>query len=478
MSKKNTNKKSDLKKVIGRNQHKKIEVEERNDMQSQENEETTEELKASDKLTASDSCKEKTGDAQPSIAEKQDNHPLTPEQKNKAIAIIKEHWSKIESKQDLLVLLNLALMILYGENANRLTLRTLNHYAYSSHNNKRYITFQVPKKKKGEFRTIDAPCAGLKMIQRALNLIFQLLYTPNQYAMGFVPHRSVVSNAKIHVGQKYVYNLDLKDFFPSITSGRLFKRLQIAPFKMKKGMASIVTDLCCYTNAEGENVLPQGAPTSPTITNFICENLDRKLSKLGGIYGMNYSRYADDITFSSMSNKFSEEGSFCKSLHHIIEEEEHLKINPDKTRLCYHDKRQEVTGLTVNEKPNVTRKYIKQIRLYLHIWEAKGLPEAQRLFEKNYTPKTTRPNAGIPHIENVIAGKILYLKMVIGESNEKYKKLNTRLEKLLGINKGVDVSTTTLTYTDNKKHVVPVGDVPLTEKEILEEFLALDKLLE
>jgi retron-type reverse transcriptase len=295
----------------------------------------------------------------------------------------------------------------------------LNYYAYSSHNKKRYITFQVPKKKKGEFRTIDAPCAGLKMIQRALNLIFQTIYTPHEAAMGFVPHRSVVTNARVHVGQKYVYNIDLKDFFPSITSGRLFKRLQVAPFSMDKKMASIVTDLCCYTNADGKNVLPQGAPTSPTITNFISEHLDRKLSKLARAYGMKYTRYADDITFSCSSNMFAEDDKFCKSLRNIIENEEHFKINTDKTRLCHSGERQEVTGLTVNEQTNVTRKYVKQIRLFLHIWEAKGLPEAQRFFEKHYTPKTTRPNVGIPHIENVIAGKLLYLKMVIGMTSIK-----------------------------------------------------------
>ena len=434
MSKRKANSKSDLKKVLDRNRPKKEKVAAKVDMQMEAEEEAAIIDFDDDGASSSEDVQiEPTGN--PKTEQKKDGvkqvaHPLSEEEKEECLEEIRERWPHIKTKESLLSILNVALTILYGRDARKLTLRMLNYYAYSSHNKKRYVTFQVPKKKKGEFRTIDAPCAGLKMFQRALNLIFQTIYTPHEAAMGFVPHRSVVTNARVHVGQKYVYNIDLKDFFPSITSGRLFKRLLVAPFSMDKKMASIVTDLCCYTNADGRNVLPQGAPTSPTITNFISEHLDRKLSKLARAYGMKYTRYADDITFSCSSNLFAKDGKFCKSLHNIVENEEHFKINTNKTRLCHSGERQEVTGLTVNEQTNVTRKYVKQIRLFLHIWEAKGLPEAQRLFEKHYTPKTTRPNVGIPHIENVIAGKLLYLKMVKGENDETYRKLYERLMKI------------------------------------------------
>lgn len=432
MSKKKTNRKSELKKVLDRNRQKEEKVAVKVDMQM-EAERTDAYIDDNASVLFTNVQINPTGKPEPEQKEggaKQDTHPLSEEEKKECLEEIRERWPHIKTKESLLSILNIALIFLYGKDARKLTLRMMNYYAYSSHNKNRYVTFQVPKKKKGEFRTIDAPCAGLKMIQRALNLIFQTIYTPHEAAMGFVPQRSVVTNARVHMGQKYVYNIDLKDFFPSITSGRLFKRLQVAPFCMDKKMASIVTDLCCYTNADGKNVLPQGAPTSPTITNFISEHLDRKLSKLARAYGMRYTRYADDITFSCSSNMFAEDGKFCKSLRNIIENEEHFKINTDKTRLCHCGERQEVTGLTVNERTNVTRKYVKQIRLFLHIWEAKGLPEAQRLFEKHYTPKTTRPNVGIPHIENVIAGKLLYLKMVKGEKDETYRKLYERLMKI------------------------------------------------
>lgn len=480
MSKKKANSKSDLKKVLDRNRPKEEKVAAKVDMQMEAEEEVAIIDFDDDSASSSEDVQiETTGNPKTEQKEdgvKQVTHPLSEEEKKECLEEIRERWPRIKTKESLLSILNVALIFLYGKDARKLTLRMLNYYAYSSHNKKRYVTFQVPKKKKGEFRTIDAPCAGLKMIQRALNLIFQTIYTPHEAAMGFVPHRSVVTNARVHVGQKYVYNIDLKDFFPSITSGRLFKRLQVAPFSMDKKMASLVTDLCCYTNADGKNVLPQGAPTSPTITNFISEHLDRKLSKLARAYGMKYTRYADDITFSCSSNMFAEDGKFCKSLRNIIEEEEHFKINTDKTRLCHSGERQEVTGLTVNEQTNVTRKYVKKIRLFLHIWEAKGLPEAQRFFEKHYTPKTTRPNVGIPHIENVIAGKLLYLKMVKGENDETYRKLTARLEQFVGISNAPSISPMpTNNLVTNKK---TTNAVTLSSNEILEEFIALNALLE
>lgn len=477
MSKKKANRKSELKKVLDRNHLKEEKVAVKVDMQM-EAERTDAYIDDDDSVLFTNVQINPTDKPEPEQKEggaKQDTHPLSEEEKKECLEEIRERWTHIKTKESLLSILNVALTFLYGKDARKLTLRMMNYYAYSSHNKNRYVTFQVPKKKKGEFRTIDAPCAGLKMIQRALNLIFQTIYTPHEAAMGFVPHRSVVINARVHMGQKYVYNIDLKDFFPSITSGRLFKRLQVAPFCMDKKMASIVTDLCCYTNADGKNVLPQGAPTSPTITNFISEHLDRKLSKLARAYGMRYTRYADDITFSCSSNMFAEDGKFCKSLRNIIENEEHFKINTDKTRLCHSGERQEVTGLTVNERTNVTRKYVKQIRLFLHIWEAKGLPEAQRFFEKHYTPKTTRPNVGIPHIENVIAGKLFYLKMVVGKDNNNYTKLYTRFDFLGDGSKAPSINPIqTISHTNTK---VITDSSTTNNKDILEEFMTLNALL-
>ncbi len=346
---------------------------------------------------------------------------------------VQDLWRCMKTKKDLLHLLNVTLAWIYGERSTMLTMKHLTRCAFSSNKLKRYTTFRIPKKKKGEFRTIDAPVPMLKYIQRGMNFILQSVYTPHDAAKGFVPYRSVVDNAKVHTGQRLVYNIDLKDFFPSITAGRLYHRLISKPFSLTEEVASIITDLCCYTNVEGRNVLPQGAPTSPTITNIICERMDTKLNRLAKSYGLKYTRYADDITFSGMTNVFSDEGRFCQSMRHIIEEEEHFTINKDKTRLCHRGMRQEVTGLTVNQQENVSRRYIKQLRTLIHNWEMNGYEKAQEVFAKHYAETNTRNvrSKGAHHIENIIAGKLMYLKMVKGEADGTYKHLNERFQTLM-----------------------------------------------
>lgn len=342
-------------------------------------------------------------------------------------------WRCLKNKKDLLKLINVALEGLYGEMAASVTMTQFNWAAYSSLNPERYRTFQIPKKIRGEFRTIDAPESTLKYLQQGLNLVLQTVYPPHPAAMGFVPHRSVVTGAKMHLGQRLVYNIDLKDFFHSITSGRLYKRLSAKPFSLNKEVASLITDLCCYTDSEGRSLLPMGAPTSPTVTNIICERMDRKLSHLAKAYGLKYSRYADDITFSGMGNVFMEGSRFIASMRNIIEHEEGFTINSDKTRLCHQGMRQEVTGITVNGKGNVSRRYVKQLRTMLHNWEMDGHNSAQATFERHYEPKNTRPSGGSPpiyHIENVIAGKLLYLKMVKGETDSTYRSLDRRFRAL------------------------------------------------
>lgn len=376
-------------------------------------------------------------------------------------------WPLMQSKYDLLNLLNIVSFSTFGEQSHQITLHELNRCAYSSIGVTRYTTFQVPKKKKGEFRTIDAPVPELKYIQRCLNVILQTLHTPHAAAMGFVPGRSVADNAMRHLGQNYVYNIDLKDFFPSISAGRIFKRLQAKPFCLNAELASLITDLCCHTNVDGRRVLPQGAPTSPTLTNIVCERLDRKLQQLAKAYGLKYTRYADDITFSGMSNLFAGDGKFCKALRHIIEQEEHLVINVDKTRLCHRGIRQEVTGLTVNEKANVSRSYVKQLRTMLHNWEMFGYERAQEIY---FSSPLTNPSSShsklegvaakrtgacvneacvkgtyVPKLKNVLAGKLLYLKMVKGEADPTYRKLHDRYKRL------VHQSKKTIKQSNNNK---------------------------
>lgn len=397
---------------------------------------------------------------------------------------VQDLWGSLKTKNDLLYLLNVVYGELYGERSTMLTIGQLNHYAYSAIESKRYTTFQIPKKKKGEYRTIDAPVQKLKYIQRGLNVVLQCAYTPHAAAMGFVPHRSVVDNAKIHTGQRVVYNIDLKDFFPSITAGRVYRRLLEKPFSLNEELASFITDICSYTNAEGRHILPQGAPTSPTLTNIICERMDRKLTRLAKAYSLKYTRYADDITFSGMTNVFQEGGRFCQSLRHIIEEEEHFTINNDKIRLCHQGMRQEVTGLTVNHRENVSRKYIKQLRTLIHNWEMNGYKKAQEIFIKHYAETDIKhvKGKGEHHIENIIAGKLMYLKMVKGDTDNTYRRLFSRfmvlINELIAAKKeGVDTSNSSpvISSKEGNKYI---DAVPIEGRdEILSTIMELEELL-
>lgn len=311
----------------------------------------------------------------------------------------------------------------------------------------RYRAFEI-KKKSGKIRTIHAPSPELKEIQKCLNIILQSLHTPHDAATGFVPGKCIVDNAKIHQRQNYVYNLDLKDFFPSVDQARIRGRLLMPPFNLGNNfdrikLASIIAILCC-TSLETErlndetgewenkmlNVLPQGAPTSPTITNIICEKLDIRLSGLAKRFGCNYSRYADDITFSSMHNVYQKNGDFLKELEKLIKGQ-NFNIQESKTRLQKQGYKQEVTGLIVNESVNVNKQYIKQIRQWLYYWEQYGKEKAQGIFQQQYQADKGHTKKGKPSIENVLWGKLEYLKMVKGVENTAYLQLKTRLDKLL-----------------------------------------------
>lgn len=345
-------------------------------------------------------------------------------------------------KGNLLKLLNLIQKRQLEENGleefyHSFTARHLLFYCNPNHTKNRYKEFRI-RKKTGGFRTITAPkTKTFRMILSALNEIFKTFYTPSKYAMGFAEGRSVVDNAGIHKNQNYVYNIDLKDFFPSITQARVWKRLQLPPLSLPQKIANAVAGLCCMKtttkDADGNEVvryvLPQGAPTSPIITNMICDNLDRRLAGVAKRFNLKYSRYADDITFSSQHNVYQEGGEFLTELNRIITQQG-FAINEKKTRLQKRGMHQEVTGLTVNEKINVSQKYVRDIRNILYIWEKYGIEVAEQKFKAKYKAEKGHVKKGNPNIVNVLDGKLLYLKMVKGESDSVYKRLKEKFDKL------------------------------------------------
>lgn len=411
---------------------------------------------------------------------------------------ITKTFPTIKSEEELLCMCNEINKYLHKEKAKPISLRTLKYYKNIKLSGaKRYKSFTI-KKKSGKDRKISAPVAGLKIIQQCLNLMFQAYYTTNDSACGFVPNKNITDGAKMHTNQAYVYNIDLKDFFDTITFPRVKKVLSLPPFNLKderEPLGYVIASLCCHPkkvsvkNAEGneteeiKNCLPQGAPTSPILTNIVCRNLDRHLAGLAKRFRAQYSRYADDITFSCNYNIFKSNSDFIQELHRIIEEEQGLQINPNKTRMQTWNQRQEVTGLKVNKKVNINTHYVKQLRLWLHYWEVFGVERAQQYFVKQYIKDRGHVKSHNAHIENVIGGKLDYMRMVLGENNPAYKKLKKRYDNLIGNNNnkvdsetGID-STPMQTIIASNRGIKMLSEVTSLEKSDDKLLSLLDELI-
>lgn len=346
---------------------------------------------------------------------------------------IKHRVSQLQDKEALLQLLNnIVKDELSSDHMFSFSIKQLSYYCNPNNLRGRYSHFSIPKKSGGQ-RSISAPSRGLAHILYYVNVMLKAVYQPSDYAMGFAEGRNVVDNASRHIGQNYVFNTDLENFFPSIEQPRVWKRFQLPPFNFNQQIASVLAGLCCIKekkeNGEFIYVLPQGAPTSPLITNAICDSLDRKLSGLARRFGLHYSRYADDITFSSMHNVYHENGEFISELKRIIESQG-FHINNKKTRLQKFGQRQEVTGLTVSNRVNTSREYVAEIRNLLHIWEKYGYNEAYKRFYPHYKKNKGHVKKGEPMLENVLYGKLQYLKMVKGEKDPVYSALQARYNRL------------------------------------------------
>jgi RNA-directed DNA polymerase len=245
------------------------------------------------------------------------------------------------------------------------SLPTLTWVLYGPKRDSFYASWQIAKRNGRGVREIRAPRSTLYWIQRRLHEVLQAQYEPRKPTNGFVLRRSVVSNATPHVGRRWVLNVDLKDFFPSIHFGRVRGLFLRPPFNCQPSVAVLLAQICCY-----ERVLPIGAPTSPVISNMICLRLDRELQGLARRRGCWYTRYADDLTFSTDRATFSSglvasvDGDDVLLGSELLEvlEGNGFEPNPDKTRLRSRHERQSVTGVIVNERLSVDRRDIRRIR--------------------------------------------------------------------------------------------------------------------
>lgn len=342
---------------------------------------------------------------------------------SQCLTIIRALLEKGTSKKDFVSLINRVISHQNNQSKTKKELVSIEEIeCYTGNLNHKYTHFKIAKKKGGH-RTISAPYKFLKNIQNNIAIVLSSIYTPKSATHGFVSGKSIVSNAQCHIGRKYVYNIDLKDFFPSIHQSKINFALLTEPFNMSKEMAYLISKFSCYNN-----VLPQGSPLSPILTNIVCQKLDEQLVKLAKHYKCFYSRYADDITFSSDKNIFKKR--FLSQINDIVTREG-FEINKKKISLQKYTQRQEVTGIIVNKKTNLKRDYIKQIRALLHNWEQKGITYCQAtLIEKYPKEKGFNRNKETPSFKMFLHGKIMFLGMVRGHQDEVFKKYYAKYKEL------------------------------------------------
>lgn len=251
----------------------------------------------------------------------------------------------------------------------------LTYLLYKRSPTQSYVTFEIPKRTGGK-RQISAPAPDLKNLQRkvadlmteCVNEIYTSRELQDSVAHGFVPGRSIVTNAHPHVGRRFVFNIDLKDFFSTITFPRLYGYfMKDTGFLLPKKAATILAQIACH-----DGKLPQGSPCSPIMSNLIGHILDVHLVRLAAASGCHYTRYADDLTFSTNKRSFplgiakqslnsEQEWIVGKQLSGLIKKCA-FEVNPLKTRMQHRDSRQVVTGLTVNRKVNVRNDYRRNVR--------------------------------------------------------------------------------------------------------------------
>ena len=289
-----------------------------------------------------------------------------------------------------------------------------------------YISFSIPKKRGGN-RLIQSPFNDLMRLQSRLNFFLQNYYhlIRPEGIHGFVinPNKkdkicNIVDNAKIHVHQKQVLNLDLKDFFPSIRAYRVKELFVSEWFKFNDEVANALALLVTY-----EGKLPIGAPTSPVISNFVCLELDANLIAFCNENQINFSRYADDLTFSSNEDISKETIS---SIFEIIKKN-NFEVNHKKTRLKSNHRKQTVTGLVVNEKVNVDRKMLKMVRAMLFDASINGIEKAA---SKHFTSNKISSFSDATYFLNRLNGYINFIAQVRGFDDALVIKFKTDFKNL------------------------------------------------
>jgi RNA-directed DNA polymerase len=243
--------------------------------------------------------------------------------------------------------------------------------------NPEYINFKI-KKGKNQFREINKPTKHLLDYQRKISNYLNCIYLLNQsdFCFSYTPsivyptqiiNKNILEAAKKHIDKAIILKIDIKDFFPSITTDMVKNIFSEEPFSFNSEVIDFLVVSLTYNNS-----LPTGSPTSPILSNLIFKPIDYEIAKVSKNF--NYTRYSDDLTIS-----FDEDSSrvvnVIKKVTKILEVNG-FKVNREKTRILQSNQRQEVNGLVVNKKININRKYYRELRAILHSIELDGITEA------------------------------------------------------------------------------------------------------
>lgn len=283
-----------------------------------------------------------------------------------------------------------------------------------------YKSIEVPKRNGRGVRQINAPVLPLKSMQRWIleNILYKI--PTDNCVNGFVPEKSIVSNASPHLNSKYIVKMDIVDFFPSIKFGVIKK--YFSKLGYSKDIANALASLCIF-----ENHLPQGAPTSPYLANLVCADMDNRIKKLCLKYNLKYTRYADDITISGNNNVF-----WVKNVVEKILNSYRFEINRSKTVLLKPGDRKRVTGIIVNEKLSVPKDVIRELRKNIYYIKKYGL--------HSHLERINFEGVELEYLSKLY-GIVSFIKMVDLEKGKFFKSVLDTIfnQNSIDIDTGVDI---------------------------------------
>jgi len=288
----------------------------------------------------------------------------------------------------------------------------------------RYTEVAIPKRRKGT-RVLLVPERRLKFLQRKTLKLLSQLYAPRAPVHGFVQHRGAITNANAHQKRPYLLNIDLSNFFGVISYRRV--RGMLESLDLREEVALAICSICVTRNQ-----LPQGAPTSPILSNMIAYRLDRDLMSFAKVHRLRYTRYADDISLSSYSQPAGlfdgglpvsgrlSEGQLSMALRSVFKSNG-FDIAPQKVWFAGPKFRKEVTGLIVNEFTNVKRTFVRDLRAALYKVETKGITAAEEEYQQRYGTAAS--------LEQILRGRLEWIAQVRGRSFGAYRTLARRFNQ-------------------------------------------------